>query len=156
MKNSSLWAPWRIKYLRDKLQKGCIFCQALNTKRKDYVILKSKYSIALLNIYPYNNGHVMVAPIKHIRDLRRLKEEEALDLFRVLNKTTDSLEKILKPDGFNIGLNISRAAGAGITGHLHIHIVPRWIGDANFMTTVSNTRVISQSLKELYRRLKNA
>jgi len=96
----------------------------------------------------------MVSPIRHIRELSQLKEAEALDLFKTLNDTKKLLDKVLKPQGYNIGVNISKVAGAGEAGHLHIHIVPRWIGDANFMTILYNTKVISQSLDELYRQLK--
>jgi len=98
----------------------------------------------------------MLSPIRHVRDFTQLKDAEALDLFRALNKAKKLLEKVLKPHGYNIGINISKPAGGGITGHMHIHIVPRWIGDTNFMPTLYNTKIISQSLDELYNRLKYA
>lgn len=151
-----LWAPWRIKYIRAEKQKGCIFCKISSAKGKDYVIFKTKHSISVLNIFPYNNGHVMVSPKRHISELSKLKEIEILDLFKTLIKTKKLLTNVLKPDGYNIGINTSRSAGAGIAGHLHIHIVPRWKGDINFMTTLYDTRIISQSLDELYKRLKHA
>jgi ATP adenylyltransferase len=110
--------------------------------------------MAMLNIFPYNNGHIMVSPLRHIKELSGLKEVEILDLFKTLNKVTRGLNLVLKPDGFNIGINISRSAGAGIPGHLHIHIVPRWQGDTNFMPVVSDTKIVSQSLDELYKQLK--
>jgi len=154
---NKLWAPWRIKYIKNaKKTKKCIFCESLRNKNKHYVIFRTKYSFAMLNIFPYNNGHVMVSPIKHTRELSQLNETETLDLMKSLTRTKKLLEKTLKPDGYNIGINISRSAGAGITGHLHIHIVPRWQGDTNFMPVLSGTKIISQSLKELYRQLKNA
>jgi ATP adenylyltransferase len=151
-----LWAPWRIKYVKGKKIKKCIFCQSLKNERKNYVIFKTKHSIAMLNIFPYNNGHIMVSPIRHIRDLTLLRDIEALDLIRTLNKAQDLLDKVLKPHGYNIGINLSKAAGAGITGHLHVHIVPRWVGDTNFMPVVHATKIISQSIDELYKQLKNA
>jgi len=157
-----LWAPWRIKYIRNigkvsRLKKeGCIFCKAASLKAKDYVILKTKYSLSMLNIFPYNNGHSMVAPIKHIAALHELKEAQVIDLFKTLLKTKELLDKVLKPKGYNIGININDIAGAGIPEHLHIHIVPRWKGDTNFMTTVADIKVISQSLGELYKQLKYA
>lgn len=151
-----LWAPWRINYIKMKRQKKCIFCRARQAEEKDYVILKSSYSLALLNIFPYNNGHLMVSTIRHVKELGQLKEKEILDLFQTLNKAKGLLDKVLKPDGYNIGINLSRSAGAGITGHLHIHIVPRWIGDTNFMPALYNTKIISQSLDELYKKLKYA
>jgi len=112
--------------------------------------------MAMLNAYPYNNGHLMIAPLKHVASLEALNKGELLDLFEHLNNTKILLEDILKPDGFNIGINLSRSAGAGIPGHLHIHIVPRWRGDTNFMPVIFGTKVISQSLEELYKKLKNA
>lgn len=151
-----LWAPWRIKYLEAKKKSGCIFCANQKLRGKDYVILKTGLSVAMLNIFPYNNGHIMVSPLRHIKELSQLKETEAVDLFRTLNKVKLLLDKVLKPQGYNIGINISKAAGAGIPGHLHIHIVPRWRGDTNFMPVVNDTRVISQSLDELYKKLRHA
>jgi ATP adenylyltransferase len=151
-----LWAPWRISYIATKKTKGCIFCQAKNSSKKNYVVFKTQYSLVMLNSFPYNNGHLMVSPLRHIRDFASLKKEEVWDLFRSLNKAKGLLDKALKPQGYNIGINLSRAAGAGIANHLHIHIVPRWIGDANFMPLLANTKVISQSLGELLELLKNA
>ncbi len=149
-----LWAPWRIKYLKAKKSKECILCKSFKSRRKNYVVFRSRHSFAVLNIYPYNNGHVMVSPIRHVRDLSQLDDTEALDLFRALNKTKKMLDKALKPHGYNIGLNTSASAGAGEANHLHIHIVPRWKGDTNFMTAIYDTKIISQSLDELYKQLK--
>jgi ATP adenylyltransferase len=151
-----LWAPWRIKYVKAKKQNRCIFCRAVKSRGKNYVIFKTGYSIAMLNIFPYNNGHVMLAPLRHIRDFTLLKEAEALDLFRSLNKLRAVLQKVLKPQGYNIGINMSESAGAGIAAHMHIHIVPRWRGDTNFMPILSDTKIIPESLDELYKRLKDA
>ena len=151
-----LWAPWRINYIKAKKTGKCIFCKGAKGEGKDYVIFKSRHSFAMLNTFPYNNGHIMVSPIRHVRDISRLNTEEALDLFCSLNSAKKLLEKVMKPDGYNIGMNISKSAGAGIAGHLHIHIVPRWKGDINFMPILSDTRVICQSLDELYKLLKNA
>ena len=108
----------------------------------------------MLNIFPYNNGHLMVSPLRHIGEISRLNDTEALDLFHALTKAKGLLDKVLCPDGYNIGINTSASAGAGEAAHLHIHIVPRWKGDTNFMATVSNTKIVSQSLKELYKQLK--
>ena len=153
----NLWAPWRINYVsRKKKQQGCIFCCAKKSKPNDYVIFKTKQSVCLLNIYPYNNGHLLVSPLRHIRDIAQLSQEEILDIFQCLNRAKTLLQKVLKPHGYNIGFNLTRSAGAGITGHLHLHIVPRWVGDTNFMPAVCGTKVISQSLAELARLLKNA
>lgn len=151
-----LWAPWRIKYLEAKKQARCIFCANQKRNVKDYVILKTRLSLAMLNIFPYNNGHIMVSPLRHIKEFSQLKEAEMVDLFKTLNKVKSLLDKVLKPHGYNIGINISKVAGAGIPGHLHIHIVPRWRGDTNFMPVINDTRVISQSLDELYKKLRHA
>lgn len=110
----------------------------------------------MLNLYPYNNGHLLVAPQRHIRNLCQLKKQETLDLFSALNLSQKLLDRVLKPQGYNIGINLFRASGAGITGHLHIHLVPRWHGDTNFMPVLSKSKVISQSLDELYKQLKSA
>lgn len=126
---------------------------AVKNKAKSYRFLKTKYSIAMLNIFPYNNGHVMVAPIRHAGDISDLKEAELVDLFRTLKKTRQLLNKVLKPQGYNVGINLGKSAGAGITAHLHIHVVPRWVGDTNFMPTIFGAKVISQSLEELYKKL---
>lgn len=150
-----LWAPWRINYVgKKKKQKGCIFCLAKKNPLNDYVIFKTAKSICLLNKYPYNNGHIMICPLRHASDITSLKEDEVLDIFRSLQRAKALLEKVLKPQGYNIGLNLGRAAGAGVTGHLHLQIVPRWFGDANFMPSVSGAKVISQSLAELAKRLR--
>jgi len=152
-----LWAPWRIDYVsRKKKQKGCVFCNAKKNTAGDYVIFKTRQSICLLNIYPYNNGHILIAPLRHFGDISEAFDKEILDMFKCAKRIKVLLEKTLKPQGYNIGFNLKRAAGAGITGHLHLHIVPRWVGDTNFMPVVANHKIISQSLGELAKLLKNA
>lgn len=152
-----LWAPWRSKYTRMvKSIKGCIFCSKPK-ERKDksnYIIARTPHSFLMMNIYPYNNGHIMVAPYRHVKDLSKLNKEELLDLLRLLKDSQTLLSNVLKPDGYNLGINIGRAAGAGYKGHLHIHIVPRWLGDSNFMPVCGSTKVISESLDTLYSKLK--
>ncbi len=157
MSQKIIWAPWRIKYIQKKY-KGCLFCKIAKSKNdsRNFLVKRGKFSFSVLNIYPYNNGHVMVAPERHVADLNSLAEDELLDLLNNLNEIKSILEKILKPQGFNIGINIGRVAGAGFPGHLHIHIVPRWNGDTNFMPVTAKTKVLSQSLAELYKKLKNA
>ena len=152
-----LWAPWRIKYVGSKAKtSGCIFCRAKQSNSKDYVIFKTKKSICLLNIYPYNNGHLLISPLRHVADIDRMEEAEILDMFASLKRAKRLLQKVLKPEGYNLGLNLGRPAGSAVTGHLHLHIVPRWVGDANFMPVTGNSKVISQSLEELAKGLKNA
>ncbi|MFA6357244.1 MAG: HIT domain-containing protein [Candidatus Omnitrophota bacterium] len=151
-----LWAPWRISYISKKKQKECVFCQAKKDSSKDQVIFKTKKSICLLNIYPYNNGHILISPLRHFADISNASDEEILDMFECLKRAKALLQKILKPQGYNVGFNLKRPAGAGITGHLHLHLVPRWVGDTNFMPVIGDSRVISQSLAELAKLLKNA
>ena len=152
IKSTKLWAPWRINYVQGKKTKGCIFCQAVKTKR-DYVVFRTRHSLVMLNIFPYNNGHLMVSPLRHVNDTAKLNQVEVVDLFTALNKAKELLKTVLKPQGFNVGMNLGHAAGAGITGHLHIHIVPRWDGDTNFMPVLAETKVISRALKEIYHKL---
>jgi len=152
-----IWAPWRSHFIYDRKKKGCIFCRANNgdDDKKYFVIKRTKFSLAMLNIYPYNNGHIMIAPKAHKGSLAKLTSEELTDLMLLLKETTGAVDKLLKPQGYNIGINVGKAAGAGFPGHIHIHIVPRWIGDTNFMPVISGTKVVSESLDSVYRRLKS-
>src|ERR1051326_1907556 len=140
-----LWAPWRMKYLvAEKTSNGCIFCtksQEANDAT-NYIVLRDRTCFALLNLYPYSNGHMMVAPYKHCPDLDDLTDAELGDLMVLVRHCKQALQASMNPDGFNIGVNLGQFAGAGIPDHLHIHIVPRWGGDNNFMTVVNDTRVI--------------
>lgn len=146
-----LWAPWRSEFVRLKDKKKCIFCLKKGRSGHKYIIKKSKFSFALLNKYPYNNGHVMVTPYRHVKDLKKLRGEELLDIIKLVNEMQRLLEKKLRPHGFNIGINIGKAGGAGYKDHVHIHIVPRWEGDTNFMPVIGNTKIVPQSLGELYK-----
>ncbi|MBI3317481.1 MAG: HIT domain-containing protein [Candidatus Omnitrophica bacterium] len=151
-----LWAPWRQAYIQPKRppQKGCLFCrliQAPSRKDRSHQILKrTTHSFAILNLYPYNNGHVMIVHCRHAASLHQLKDEEKLDLLSLFDSVMQALKKRLKPQGFNAGINMGKVAGAGIPGHIHLHLVPRWKGDSNFMPVVGETKVISQSLKQVY------
>jgi ATP adenylyltransferase len=151
-----LYAPWRIKYILSNRDKKCIFClrPSAENDAKHFILHRANHSFVILNMYPYNNGHLMVIPFKHVSSLNDLKNAELADLFQ----TVQLCEKVLKahynPDGINIGLNLGRAAGAGIDTHLHVHIIPRWNGDVNFMTAVNGTRVIPESFERTYSQLK--
>ena len=151
-----IWAPWRSEFIYCRKKKGCIFCNARDSKEdtKNYVFKRSRLSFCILNIYPYNNGHILVAPKRHVAALTELSKKELMDLFGLLNDVTRLLRKRLKPEGYNIGINVGKAAGAGVPGHVHIHLVPRWSGDTNFMPIFSDTKVMVESLRSLYRRLK--
>ena len=124
--------------------------------RKNFIFIRTKHSFSVLNIYPYNNGHVLVVPNRQVVELSQLTKAEKEDLFSLMEETKSLLDKVLRPQGYNIGINLGRVAGAGIPEHLHIHIVPRWRGDTNFMPVVGNTKVMSQSLTTLFDKLVHA
>ncbi len=153
-----LWAPWRSKYIRllKNSPKKCVFCRIHTGKkdRKNYVVVRTKFSFAVLNIYPYNNGHLLIVPNRHVDSLSKLNRNEREDLWDLLETMKKLLDKVLRPEGYNIGINLGRVAGAGFPGHLHIHMVPRWRGDVNFMPVIGNTKIISQSLQTLFKRLR--
>ena len=150
-----LWAPWRIEYILGKKEKYCIFCAGEDrSKDKERLILYvGEHSIVLMNKFPYNNGHLLVAPKRHIAELAHMNEEEAKEVFDMLKYSVSVLKEVMKPDGFNIGLNLGKVAGAGIEQHLHFHIVPRWNGDTNFMTVLGEVRVIPEHIKQTYEKL---
>ncbi len=152
-----LWAPWRVKYVTKLIAttKGCVFCRMLKEKndKKNLIVLRSPLSFTVLNLYPYNNGHILILPQRHVDDLSKLSTQETADLFCLLNYSKGLVDKTMKPAGYNVGMNLGRAAGAGFPGHLHIHVVPRWKYDVNFMPVLAETKVISQSLKTLHERL---
>ncbi len=145
-----IWAPWRSKFIYSRKRKGCVFCGNRSGRKKDrHLIDRTRYSFSILNLYPYNNGHVMVAPYRHVKSLELLSAPEIADLMKLVIKTKVKIDKLLKPDGYNIGMNLGKAGGAGYAGHLHIHIVPRWVGDTNFMPVLSGTKVVSESLEAM-------
>ena len=148
-----LWAPWRKAYIRPKVRnKGCLFCRLLkeNKDSRNYILKRTPHSFAILNLYPYNNGHVMIVPIRHVDSTKKMTNQEKLDWLALYEEVIAAIKKTMKPKGFNTGINLGRIAGAGVPGHLHFHIVPRWIGDANFMPVVGGTKVISESLESVY------
>ncbi|MCD6129387.1 MAG: HIT domain-containing protein [Deltaproteobacteria bacterium] len=152
-----LWAPWRIKYvLSIKDEKGCFLCSKLkeNDDEKNHVIARGKYCFVVINIYPYNPGHLMVVPNRHTADITSLSSEEVAELYGFVRKAISVIDKSMQPDGYNIGMNLGKIAGAGVKDHMHIHIVPRWSSDTNFMPIISDTKVIAESNDEVYRQLK--
>ncbi len=154
-----LWAPWRSSYVEnvDKIE-GCFLCEAIkqDTSRwKEVLVLcSSKRSFVVMNKYPYNTGHLMIVPIEHVADFEKLDEETLTDMNRLLKISLKVLSEVLKPHGFNVGYNLGRTAGAGLETHIHMHVVPRWNGDTNFMPVIAKTKVISQDLGTTYDRLK--
>lgn len=158
MEQKILWAPWRIKYIQglDESQE-CFICHDLENPADDdenLVLWRGEKSIVILNRYPYNNGHLLVAPKRHIADFQSATDEEMLELTRMVRESQKILSEAISPHGFNVGMNFGRCAGAGLPGHLHIHVVPRWDGDTNFINVCSDTDIISQSLTELLSSLK--
>lgn len=153
-----LWAPWRETFVTQRRRRGCIFCTKPREKddAKNYIFMRRRHSFAMLNLYPYNNGHVMVVPYRHVRSFESLSRNEIAALLGHVQDCQKMLRKVLKPNGFNIGLNEGRAAGSGYKDHIHIHVVPRWDGDTNFMPVLSQSKVISQSLSSLYRKISHA
>ena len=152
---SNLWAPWRIDYILGEKEDGCIFCNRLklDDDRENLILVRKGKSFVIMNRYPYNNGHLIVAPNRHEGDIEKLKEDEMLELFPLIQKSTHALSMSMNPDGFNIGLNLGRVAGAGVEDHLHFHIVPRWNGDTNFMPVLGDVKVISEHLLSTYDKL---
>jgi len=152
-----LWAPWRETYITKIIgkQKSCVFCRILaaHKDKQHLIFIRKPYAYAVLNIYPYSNGHCLVVPNRHVGDISKLSGTEYGQLMELMLTTKDLLQKTLKPQGFNIGINLGRMAGAGIPGHVHIHIVPRWKADHNFMPVTANTKVISQSLSVTYKNI---
>ena len=151
-KKDILWAPWRIGYVAGNKTRGCFLCSVCKSEKnyENLVLYKGIYAFIILNLYPYNNGHLMVVPNRHIKNIEKLTAGEGDECTVFIKASLKILKKVLKPEGFNIGLNVGKSAGAGVEGHLHFHIVPRWIGDTNFMPVIAGTKVISQSLHELY------
>lgn len=152
-----LWSPWRMEYLQGAQEEpeGCIFCD-LPAKGDDpvaHILARGETGFAVLNAFPYNPGHVMVAPFRHTGDPEELNAGELLDLARLLQRTIAALREEMAPQGFNVGMNLGRVAGAGIPDHLHWHVVPRWNGDTNFMPVIGQTRVLPELLEETYRKL---
>ncbi len=153
-----LWTPWRMPYLKDDSNRSddCIFCAKARTAddRAEHVLVRGKLCFVTLNLYPYNNGHLMIVPYEHTGDLEELPGDTLAELMRLSQQAVLVLRAAYNPDGFNVGINLGTAAGAGITGHLHQHIVPRWAGDTNYMTVVGQTRVIPEWIDDTYQRLR--
>ncbi len=151
-----IWAPWRMEYIETGKPKGCILCDRPeeNNDAPNYILYRGGKNFVMMNRYPYNPGHLMVSPYRHIAGLEELGDEELLEHWQIVARSLKVLRKAFNPAGFNIGVNMGRAAGAGIEEHFHTHIVPRWHGDTNFMPVVGGARVIPQALSETYEKLK--
>ncbi|MEN3037866.1 MAG: HIT domain-containing protein [Candidatus Kryptonium sp.] len=159
-----LWAPWRAKYIEsfsaenNESKKECLFCEKIkqNDDEKNLILYRGKYCYIIMNLFPYNSGHIMVVPYKHTPNFSDLEDEEMLEVMKIIKKGISALELALKPHGFNVGANLGRVSGAGIADHIHFHIVPRWNGDTNFMPVISETKIISELITDTYKKLKDA
>jgi ATP adenylyltransferase len=157
-----LWAGWRRQYIEtatDETQDGdaCVFCRILASGQADadtLILWRGQWCLAILNAYPYTSGHLMVMPLRHVAALEDLGDEEAAELFDALRRAVVAVKSAYRPDGLNVGANLGRAGGAGIPGHLHLHVLPRWDGDTNFMTAVAEARVLPESLGETWQKLR--
>ncbi|MFZ0738644.1 MAG: HIT domain-containing protein [Candidatus Acidiferrales bacterium] len=154
-----LWTPWRYKYIASAgKEDGCIFCKAAASgdDARAHIVFRGERNFIILNRFPYTSGHVMVVPYAHVPDLAASEPETLAEMMRLAQKVQTALADVYHPDGFNLGMNLGRAAGAGVAGHLHLHILPRWSGDANFMTTIAETRVEPEDLDTSYEKLRKA
>jgi ATP adenylyltransferase len=149
-----LWAPWRMDYILREKKKGCFFCNKLKEKKnkKNLILYQGEYGFVVMNKYPYTNGHLMVVPNRHCLNLEQLDNKELRELFDLLKASTQVLKANLHPHGFNIGMNIGKVGGAG-EDHLHLHIVPRWAGDTNFMPVIGETKIVPEYLEKTYQKL---
>jgi len=151
-----IWAPWRIKYIQMEKPEGCILCEKpkQNNDAPNYILYRGDKNFVILNSYPYNPGHLLIAPYRHIASLDELSGEELGEHFEIISRSIKVLRQVFNPGGFNIGMNMGKVAGAGVEDHFHTHIVPRWQGDTNCMPVISDTRVVPEALAETYKRLK--
>lgn len=151
-----LWAPWRAQLFENYKGDGCIFCDlpAAGDDTKTLILYRGRQAFVIMNAYPYTAGHLMVVPFRHVARLSGLTIEERAEIMELAAKCETAIAKAMKPEGFNVGFNLGRAGGAGVDAHLHCHIVPRWVGDTNFMPVIDGTRVINESLEDTYKKLK--
>ena len=158
-----LWSPWRYDYIKSggagekPLSPDCVFCEIQKDPARDeenFILHRAGHNFIVLNIYPYISGHLMIIPFRHIADLFEVPKEISDEMMDLTKRCQQALSEVYSPHGFNLGMNLGKAAGAGVTGHLHMHIMPRWFGDVNFMTSVGETRTIPEDLKVTYEKLK--
>ena len=149
----TMWAPWRMDYILADKDDRCVFCDALGQK-DDLTLYKGDTTLVVMNKFPYINGHLLAAPVRHVAGLDELDPDEARDLLITVDRSVAILKQVMAPEGFNVGLNLGRVAGAGVEQHLHFHIVPRWSGDVNALTVFADVRVIPEHLQQTYNNLK--
>jgi ATP adenylyltransferase len=157
-----LWTPWRYAYIttaakNDGKLEGCVFCELPKLPDEEAMIVhRGQHCFIILNSFPYTSGHVMVVPFAHLDELQKLPEAAAQEMMALCQKAERALRDVYQPDGINLGMNVGRAAGAGVAGHVHMHVLPRWVGDTNFMTVTGESRVLPEALRETYMRIKGA
>jgi ATP adenylyltransferase len=156
-----LWAGWRGEYVAtvDTSASACVFCGILESGAPDddtFIVRRGARVFSIMNLYPYTSGHLMVAPLRHVGELEALEADEHAELWSAVTDAVTAVKSVYQPDGVNVGVNLGRAAGAGVPGHLHVHVVPRWLADSNFMTAVADTRVLPESLPESAAKLRKA
>jgi len=151
-----IWAPWRIQYIQMEKPEGCILCEKprQNNDAQNYILYRGTKNFVILNSYPYNPGHLMIAPYRHVASLDGLNEGELHEHFEIVSRSVKLLREVFNPGGFNIGINIGKVAGAGIDEHVHTHVVPRWQGDTNFMPVIADVRVVPEALADTFNKLK--
>jgi len=156
-----LWSPWRYDYITGSggaKTSGCVFCDILNNSATDeekYILKRAAFNFVILNIYPYGTGHVLIAPYEHIADIDKADKQTTDEMMDLIKRSQTVLTEVYSPDGFNLGMNLGKSAGAGVAGHFHMHVVPRWSGDVNFMTAVAQTRTMPETLGTTYDKLKD-
>ena len=154
-----LWSPWRYQYVsKSGPVAGCIFCikASEDRDRENYIVHRGSHNFVILNLYPYSSSHLMIAPYEHVPSLEAASTETVAEMMQLARLAEIHLRSVYRPQGFNLGLNLGEAAGAGVPGHIHMHVLPRWVGDTNFMTTVAETRVLQESLDVTFEKVKNA
>ncbi len=154
-----LWTPWRYRYITHaEPSAGCIFCikAAENKDAENYVLYRGKLNFILLNLFPYTNGHMMIAPYQHVATLAETSQDALAEMMRLTRQAEINLRAVYRPDGLNLGMNIGKAAGAGVAGHIHMHILPRWVADANFVSVIGETRVLPEALEVTWERIRKA
>lgn len=157
----TLWAPWRMTYINEEAKERtgeCLFCPRIRDDKdaENLIVHRAGLTIVFMNKYPYNGGHTLVMPVRHVAEMEDLEDREMLELFKVVSDCKRALQDVLKPHGYNIGINLGEVAGAGVPGHLHVHIVPRWNGDTNFMPVLGDTKVIPEHIQETRKKLAEA
>jgi len=158
MSDNTLWAPWRAGFVLSKKEEGCIFCNRLKMEDsvENLIVYRGELCAVILNKFPYNSGHAMIIPMRHLAHLEELTPDESVEFFELTRITLEVIKKSLKPHSFNIGMNLGECSGAGIPEHIHMHIVPRWNGDTNFMPVLGETKVLSNDLRKTYIQLREA